>query len=420
MITSGADRMPSLSLDLATHVAISSGHSEPTYTERRIILLVEPTSAYGRGCLRGIARYARGHGLWTFHHRTRYLMEPPDLQDLQAWRADGVIARIENRQMARVIVQLGLPTVDIRASMELPGVARVLTDDTKVVELALDHLRGNGLRHIAYCGFPGVDFSESRQAVFERLATGAAPGSRPVYRNRAAAPPVEMVSYEQRGALDAKPLRAWLKVLPKPIGIIACNDQRGRQILEACMAEDLKVPYEVAVVGVDDDDVVCELSNPRLTSVAPNVELVGFEAARLLDRRMAGEPFGDQPLLIPPIAIELRGSSDVTAIDDPTLVKAIRFIRSRIGEGINVKDVLAHVDVSRSTFERQFREHLGCTPYDYILRFRIDRVKQLLVDTNYPLSQVTSMAGFRGVAHMTAVFRARTGQTPGQYRRSTM
>ncbi len=393
----------------------------PPHSERRIILLVEPTSAYGRGCLRGIARYARGHGHWTFHHRTRYLMEPPNLKELQAWKADGVIARIENKQIAKTIAQLGLPTVDIRASMDVPGVARVLTDDVKVVELALDHLRGNGLRHVAYCGFPGVDFSESRQSAFEKLNQNTPAGQSHVYRNAAmtkATYPVEVVSYEQRGALDSKALGAWLRQLPKPVGILACNDQRGRQLLESCLLEDLKVPYDVAVVGVDDDDVVCELSNPRLTSVAPNVELVGFEAARLLDRQMAGEPLTNQLLLIPPIAVEMRGSSDVTAIDDPTLVKAIRFIRSKIGEGINVKDVLTYVDVSRSTFERQFREHLGCTPYEYVVRFRIDRVKQLLVDTNYPLSQVTRMAGFRGVAHMTAVFRVRTGQTPGQYRRS--
>lgn len=388
--------------------------------ERRIILLVEPTSAYGRGCLRGIARYARGHGMWTFHHRTRYLMEPLNLRELRAWKADGVIARIENKRMADVVRRLEVPCVDIRGSVEVDGFARVLTDDRKVVELAADHLSSNGLRHLAYCGFPGVDFSMLRQRAFEENVPTPR-GEKLIFHSELVdGPPVEMQSYEQRGTLDAGELRAWLKSLPKPVGIIACNDQRGRQVLEACAAIDLKVPYEVAVVGVDDDDVVCELSNPTLTSVAPNVEVVGFEAAKLLDHRMAGGAFPPHVVLIPPIAVELRGSSDVTAVSDPTLVQAIRFIRSKIGDGINVKDVLAHVNVSRSTFERQFREHLGCTPYDYILRFRVDRVKQLLADTNYPLAQITHMAGFRGVAHMTAVFRMRTGQTPGQYRRVTV
>ncbi len=388
------------------------------HAHRRIILLVEATSSYARGCLRGIARYARAHGGWVFSHDMRYLVDTMNLRELQDWRADGIIARIENAHIANIVRKLHLPTVDIRGTITLPGVRGIYTDDRKVIEMAADHLISNGLKHLAFCGYPGVDFSDSRENAFLEYAVETRVGKHVFSLGRREISHRRSPSYEQRGIADWDALIHWLKALPKPVGVIACNDTRGRQILNACVAAGMRVPYDISVVGVDDDDVLCELSYPTLTSVVPNVEVVGFDAARLLDRILSGEAVPDSPIFIAPVAIEVRGSSDVTALTDPVLVDAVRFIRAHAGDGVNVSDILEHLHVSRSTFERLFREHLGCTPYEYILRCRIDRIKQLLIDTNYPLAQVAHLAGFRRVAHMTAIFRTRTGQTPGQYRRA--
>jgi LacI family transcriptional regulator len=384
--------------------------------------MVEATSAYGRGCLRGVARYARAHGGWHFYHHARYMTEPMAISDLRAWKADGVIARIENKEVASTIRALKLPTVDLRGTIDVPGAILIQTDDRAVIEMAGEHLVSNGLKHLAFCGYPGIDFSDSREKEFLNYKPAQTLDKHlfhPTLPQRKR-PAVKKLSYEQRGVEDWSALQEWLKELPKPVGVICCNDTRGRQVLEACAAADIKVPYDVSVVGVDDDDVMCELSYPTMTSVAPNVETIGFDAAKILDGVLSGQPAPAAPIYYPPVTIEVRGSSDMTALSDPTLIQAVRLIRTKVGEGINVKQLLAEVPVSRSTFERQFREFLGCTPYEYILRCRIDKVKQLLVNTNYPVSKITRMAGFRGVAHMAAVFRQRTGQTPSQFRHASL
>lgn len=392
------------------------------HAHRRVILLVEGTSAYGRGCLRGIARYARAHGGWYFFHHARFMTEPTSLAALRAWKADAVIARIEDREIANTIKALKLPTIDLRGTINVPGVVSINTDDRAVIEMAGEHLISNGLKHLAFCGYPGIDFSDGREREFLNYRPAQTidkhvfrPGL-PARKRQAG----RKISYEERGVEDWHSLQAWLRELPKPVGVICCNDTRGRQVLEACADADIKVPYDVSVVGVDDDDVMCELACPSMTSVAPNVETIGFDAAKILDGILSGEPPPPSPIFYPPVTIEVRGSSDMTALSDPTLIQAVRLIRAKVGEGINVKQLLTEVPVSRSTFERQFREFLGCTPYEYILRCRIDRVKQLLVNTNYPVSKITRMAGFRGVAHMAAVFRARTGQTPSQFRHASL
>ena len=384
--------------------------------------MVEATSAYGRGCLRGVARYARAHGGWQFYHHARYMTERVSVADLKAWKADAVIARIENKETADIVRALKLPTIDLRGTVEVPGVVGMFTDDRAVIEMAGEHLVSNGLKHLAFCGYPGVDFSDARER--ELMAFKADGGiDKHVFHpkvNARKGQSTAKYTYEQRGSDDFTQLQDWARSLPKPVGVIACSDTRGRQLLAACAAADIKVPYDVSVVGVDDDDVMCELSYPTMTSVAPNVETIGFDAARIIDQMLSGEPAPASPIFYPPVTIEVRGSSDMTALSDPTLIQAVRLIRAKVGDGINVKQLLSEVPVSRSTFERQFREFLGCTPYEYILRCRIDRVKQLLVNTNYPVSKITRMAGFRGVAHMASVFRSRTGQTPSQFRHASI
>lgn len=389
------------------------------HPRHRVILLIEATSAFGRGCLRGIARYARAHGGWLFYHRMRYPVEPIRVKDLRAWKGDGVLARLDNTMIADVIKKLKLPTVDLSGADLVPGVASVCTDHNQIVAMAANHLKANGLRNLAYCGFPGVYHSDARQIAFEQVVE-APHGTKSVFD----APPMKELpdsppSYEVRGAADAAILQTWLRRLPKPVGIIACSDTRARQVLEACEAIDLDVPHEVSVVGVDDDDVVCELSNPPLTSVVPNVEAIGYEAARLLDAMLQGQPPPAQPVLIAPVAIETRNSSDATVGGDPALTKAVQFIRRELGSGINVEDVLEQVSVSRSTLERQFLDHLDCTPHEFILRCRIDRVKQLLLDTEYPLMKIAGMCGFSRVSHMITLFRQRTGMTPTRFRRTS-
>ena len=170
--------------------------------------------------------------------------------------------------------------------------------------------------------------------------------------------------------------------------------------------------------GVDNDEVVCELSNPPLTSVVPNVEAIGFRAASMLDTVMNGGTLETRQIEIPPLGMEVRKSSDIVALGDAVLTRAVQYIRDNIARGINVKELIAHAGVSRSTLERRFLLQLGCTPHDYIRGRQIERLRRLLLETTYPINGLAAMVGFRSSAHMIAVFKSMTSMTPGEFRRS--
>ena len=208
----------------------------------------------------------------------------------------------------------------------------------------------------------------------------------------------------------------WLRSLPRPIGIMACNDMRGQHVLDACRRINAAVPEEVAVIGVDNDELVCDLCDPPLSSVMPNPQRIGFEAAALLDRLMEGEKPQQMSKLVEPLGIVTRQSTDVLAIEDPLVASAVKYIRQRACDGISVVDVLHHVPVSRSILERRFRKFIGRSPQSEIRNVQLKRVKQLLRETDLPLERIAALSGYDHPEYMSVVFKRELGQTPGQYR----
>jgi LacI family transcriptional regulator len=328
-----------------------------------------------------------------------------------------VIARIENRRIARAVEDLGLPTVDLRGLLIDLGVPRIVTDDEAVARLAVGHFLERGFRHFAFCGFLGADYSDARSACFERLV-GEAGHSCHVYRAAERPTATGTEALEQRGWAAEAEVGRWVEALPKPVGLMACNDIRAQQVLTACRASGVAVPDEVAVLGVDNDDVLCDLADPPLSSAEPDTHRIGFDAAALLERMMAGEPAPGGIVTVPPLGVVTRRSTDVLAVEDRAISRAVRFIRDHACEGITVEDVLAELPLSRSIFERRFARIFGRTPKAEILRTQLERVKRLLAETDLPLKQIASRTGFQHPEYLCAAFKERTGQTPGQYRRS--
>jgi LacI family transcriptional regulator len=380
--------------------------------------MVESSRAYGRGLLHGIAEYLRLHGPWSIYLAERGLGDAPPAW-LQGWSGDGVIARIENRRIARDVCELRVPTVDLRGLLTDLKVPRIVTDDEAVARLAVAHFLERGFRHFAFCGFLGADYSDQRSECFARLVAEAGficHVDRSSRQPRAAGTEAR----EQRGWTTEVELTKWIEELPKPIGLMACNDIRAQQVLTACRAIGVAVPDEVDVVGVDNDDILCDLSDPSLSSVVPDTHRIGFEAASLLERMMAGEHAPeDYLMMIPPLGVVTRRSTDVLAIEDRAISLAVRFIREHACEGITVGDVLDGLHLSRSVFERRFARIFGRTPKAEILRTQLDRVKRLLAETDLPLKQIASKTGFQYPEYMSAAFKERTGQTPGEFRRSS-
>ncbi len=381
----------------------------------RIALLIESSRAYGRGVLRGISAYSRTHGPWSIFHEERSIDDAaPDW--LENWEGDGIIARIESRRLLKRLRATGAPIIDVRGRFDLDDIPLVETNDRKVTRLAVDHLLERGFRRLAYCGVEGANYSERRLSYYREYAKGH--NIEPLVFQPAQTPPAsaDTVARERWGMLHEEAVVQWIDQLPKPIGVMACNDIRGRQVLNACRTHGVAVPDDVAVIGVDNDETVCELADPPMSSVEPNTERIGQVAAELLDRMMQGQTPDKHKAFINPVGVVTRRSTDVLAIDDREIAQAVRYIRDHACDGISVEDVLDHVPLSRTTLDRRFNAAFGRTPKAEIVRVRVERVKQLLRETDYTLIRIADLAGFSHAEYLNVAFKQKVGVTPGKYR----
>ncbi len=378
-------------------------------------LLVESSRGYGRGVLQGIAAYVRTHGSWSLFHHERALAAgiPAWLHD---WKGDGIIARLETPKMVRAICKLKLPVVDVRARYRIAGVPTVNTDDELVVRLALDHLHHRGLERFAFCGFSGANYSRERLRHF-RLQLAPLGHVPYVYEGRMTSGRMDTTAVEESGIGGEESLGDWLESLPRPIGILAANDIRAQHVLNACRGRNLLVPEEVAVIGVDNDDVICELCDPPLTSVQADARGVGSQAAAILERMMLGGSAPAEPLRVAPRGVVIRRSTDVVAAADSRIATALRIIRDRACQGLTVQDVLRQLPLSRSTLERRFAAVVGRSPKQEIERLRLERIKNLLAETQYPLRVIAERTGFPFPEYLNTFFKHQTGETPASYRR---
>jgi LacI family transcriptional regulator len=375
----------------------------------RVAVLIEASNAYGRGLLEGIHRHLREHAPWTIFLPEHGRGTPP-LQMLAAWQGDGIIARIETPAIAAAITNLRrggpLAVVDVSAARLLSGVPYVETDDAAIARLAAEHFRERDFRQLAFLGDDRFRWSGNRRDAFLAAAGGR---SVAVYEPRGRG---------RGGAAEDEAIEAWLRSLPKPVGLFACYDIRGRQAVEACRRAGLAVPDHVAVLGVDDDAVLCGLSSPPLSSVIPDAIGAGRLAADLLGSLLRGERLDRDEWLLPPLGIAARQSTDVLAIDDELVAAAVRQIRERACTGVKVADLVRALGVSRRVLESRFLRRLGHSPHEEIARVQFRRVEQLLAETDLPLATIAARAGFRHPETMTVAFTRRHGLPPSRWRQA--
>jgi LacI family transcriptional regulator len=375
---------------------------------RRVAVLIESSRAYGRGLLRGVARYNREHGHWSVYLQPHGLDDPPP-RWLNRWRGDGILVRIGDRRMLRAVLGAGLPTVDLRGVVPDLGIPFIGVDNRAVADMAGDHLMERGLRHFGFCGLPaGVHphLDERRRFFTARIDRSGYE----VHFYEAKAEQSTPWDREQRR------MAAWISRLPKPVGIMTCHDDRGLQALDACQAAGVSVPDEVAIISVDDDELLCSMFTPQLSSIDVNPERIGYRAAELLDRMMAGEPPVRDPILLPPRGVVLRQSTDTLAVDDPAIAAALRHIRCHACEGLLVDDLLDQIHLSRSVLERRFHRIVGRSPKAEIFRVQLQRAKQLLSESNLSIDVVAGKTGFRDGRYLCDVFARKVRMTPRTYR----
>lgn len=378
-----------------------------------VALIVESSRAYGRGLLRGIARFVHTYGPWVLKIEERTLdgAAPSWLAD---WRGDGIIARVESEELARALLATGLPVIDVRGTRDLP-IPIIDTDNREVSRQAVDHLLERGFRELAFCGYAGVNYSELRLAAFrEHARERGVPFS--VYESPRLGHAI-LSQVEQQGIEEERRLARWIEGLAKPVGLMASNDIRAQQVLSVCREINVPVPEEIGIVGVDNDELLCELSEPTLSSVENDTERIGYEAGALLRRMILEGHTGHDRIYVPPRGVVERDSTGSIAIDDPRVAQALSIIRRRISNPPDVDELARSVHVSRRTLERKFRQTLGRSPGEEILRLKIERIQELLRTTPLGLDQIATRLGFDHPEYLSVLFKRRTGMTPGQYRR---
>lgn len=378
----------------------------------REIALAFPRVAHQELFIAGVLKYAREAG-----RRWSYITTPESLSlsvlDLMGWPGDGIIASINTPREAEVAAEFNVPVVNISSALIDTSIPKSIIDNRAIGRLAADHLISKGFQQFAFYGLEGVQYSAGRQTGFEERLTESGhstvgywaeptfglQGSSWLYQNEA--------------------LTKWLATLPTPCGLLAVSDYRARQVLDACRHAGIEVPEQLAVVGVDNEHVICEHSNPPLSSVARNDELEGYRAAALLDRLMAGQTAIEPEPPTAPMQVVERGSTATYAVSDPRLRAAMDYLFENLGDPITIDELTQHADVSRRWLEYAFRAAVGETPYQYLRRQRLALAKRLLLkDRTLKINEIASRTGFTSAKQLTTAFRQEFSMSPREMRRS--
>lgn len=377
----------------------------------KVILGIETSGDFGREILLGIARYARVHGPWSIYMEAGQMREAMLPNIFKKFDVDGIIIRDAMPKVKDEMISKGIPIIFCghRIAPD-PHFPVIKTDDMAIVKTGVDYLKNRGFRNIAFCGYSDLFWARNRAEVFSQKIK-AADLQLWIYESRSS-------QVQRSWAKEERRIAEWLVSLPKPAAIMACHDFRGKHITEACKIAELNIPDEVAVLGIDNDLLACELSDIPISSIALGLEKAGFEAAALLDRLMQGGKMQDQTILIEPTYVVTRQSTDILALEDKAVAEAVRFIRKNNSNNLRVSDVAEAASLSRRSLEIKFRKALNRTVYGEIKRVRIEKTAQMLIESDLTIAQIALELGFTDPNHISQWFKEVKGIGPLAYRRS--
>jgi len=365
---------------------------------------------WGRDVIGGVQRYSREQGGWQL------FVEPRGVEQRRrwlpaGWRGDGVIARVGFAELAEQLIALRVPVVNV-SGIELAGVPfqRVTADQGAAAALAAQHLLERGFRNFAYFSLVGIEYVAAHQKAFAKALADAGCACS-IFES----PP--NLGAEPDWNLDIERLGSWLAELPKPLAAFAWNTSSARELLYACAHSGLSVPLEVAVLSGSDDDLFCEVAPVPISAVRLPADEIGYRGAAELDGMLqaAGGTF-PADVLIPPLGVCVRQSTNTLAVEDNAMVKALQFIQAESDRAITVDVVARHAGLCRRSLEQKFRALLGFSPASEIRRVRINRAVELLRVSNLPIGEIAERAGFRSAEYMASVFQRHLGTSPSRYR----
>lgn len=383
--------------------------------QKKILLLLELADTYGRDLARGISLYSRINGPWHFYRLPPWYFRPQKhtkrlhIPASEKKTADGIIAHVNNPDDAEEIISSGIPSIVTFVFDPVPGIINICSNDNKLGVMAAQHFLEKNYKHFAFCGFDDMVWSNSRKESFSK-AIEEASFHCDVFSQ-------SILGKHISGGHRQNQLCKWLQSLPTPSGLFSCNDARAQDVLEACKICDIKVPDQIAVLGVDNDDAICNLCNPPLSSIPQNTHQAGYEAGALLDNMMSGHNPDRDSIIVNPEPIVTRESTRLLVFSDEFVNKAINFIQQNAGHIICVDEVAEAVNLSLRQLQRKFKRTVGISIVEQIRKVRMQKAADLLVSTDLPIYLIAEKVGYLSPKNIARSFRKETGITMMEYRK---
>ena len=381
---------------------------------KTIGILIERQRAYGRRLCQGVVRFAEERRDWSLR-----MIEFSQLdQALKRHDYDGFIARVMNNKIAQSLQKTSRPVVDVFFERPIPGFAAVDQNARLVGQMAARHFIEHKFSNFAFCGYNGRSYSDGRKAGFVRsLKLNHFDCS--VYST----PPSALKDFEDSVVVrehfglpgDARQLLKWLKALPKPVAVFCAHDMRAYQVCEICRANGIRVPTDVAILGVDNDELVCNFTNPPISSIDQNPLDIGYAAALSLQKTFENPGIVPELVRVKPVKVVERGSTRVYPVSPPWLSDALVFIQANTTRKISAVDVYAHVGKSHTLVDNAFRNTLGTSVQKEISKTRLNEAKRLLESTAMSPSMVAKACGYSSLQYFSTSFSKAFGMSPSAF-----
>ncbi|QDH80527.1 helix-turn-helix domain-containing protein [Echinicola soli] len=379
----------------------------------KVILLLDFAEEYSKSLLKGISKYASEHGRWTFCRMPLYYRETKGMEGIldwaKEWGADGIIGQLYNEMDIQQILDSGIPVIAQDFKERFDALPNITGEYHKMGQLGADYFLKKGFKHFAFYGFNNIVWSRERAEGFEQHIN--AHGYEVHYFEHRKARSTDIWYYKSSS------LSNWLLSLPKPIALMTCDDNQGLHITEVCRQNDIRIPEEVAVLGVDNDVMLCELSDPPLSSIAMDIEKGGYDTAKLLEHMIVNGNRSYYDIIVEATQIITRQSTDIYATNDTHIASTLKYIHQHIEDNLHVNDVVRQVPLSRRSLEKRFLQITGYPIYKYIFNLRIEKFTQKLLETDMTVFEIAMDMGLTDSKNIARQFRQVKGCNPIEYRK---
>ncbi len=381
----------------------------------KIILLIDFGEEYGMSLLKGITRYAQQHGPWVFCRMPGYYRELRGMDEIvkwaKEWKANGIIGQFYNDSSVEKLLNEGLAVVAMDFKERHTHVPNITGDYFKTGRIGAEYFLRKGFENFAFYGFKNIVWSRERSQAFEQRINQEGYEVHFFEQTR---------KFKSRELWFYKPsaLSKWLKSLPKPIALMACDDNQAMHITEACRLANIRIPEEVAVLGVDNDEMLCNLADPPMSSIGLETVKGGYESAKLLHTMIKTKNQEYYDIMVEPTMVVSRNSTDIYATRDKDVGIALKYIHSNIERNLKVEDVLEQIPISRRALEKRFHKVTGYPVYEYIFNLRIEKFTEKLLETDLSIFEIALDLGLNDSKNIARQFRQIKGCTPTEYRKN--